>query len=360
MSLQAPTFFEKVSPMHRSSFGKTRIRLLSAILLILSLIVTPGRAAETPKDAHYWSRHLGKTLNIPGTLNFRKRLWVLNEDHLQKIKNAGFTAVRVPVGWQWHVESDAPHAIDPAFLEKVDRGLRWGLNLGLVMVLDFHAGLEFGDFSAPEKREMFRGIWEQLAQHYRDWPDPLLFEILNEPRGMSMEDWNTWQKEAIAIIRETNPRRTLIVGSIEYNKAEHLATLELPEHDRNLIVTWHLYVPYAFAQQGVILRKTGKPRPAGVSFGFPDDRKQIEDKVTLAVAYTRTTGRPTWCGEFGVTRMAPSADALEWIRHSRTLLEKHDISWGYWEFVGKEFGLFDAEAGTWNVEKLEALGLLRP
>ena len=37
----------------------------------------------------------------------------------------------------------------------------------------------------------------------------------------------------------------------------------------------------------------GKPRPSGVTFGSEEDRKQIDDKVTLAVQYTRQTGRPT-------------------------------------------------------------------
>ena len=232
--------------MLKSNFTNTQTHRVVLVLLAAFLLASAGQAGEKPKDAFYWNGRLGRTINVPGTFSFRKRLWVLSGEHLGKIKDAGFTAVRVPVGWQWHVESDAPYRIDSAFLAEVDQGLRWGLDNGLVMVLDFHAGLQFGDFSDAGNSSLFPAVWKQLAEHYRDGPEALLFEILNEPRGMSMEDWNTWQNEVITIIRDTNPGRTLIVGSIQYNKAEYLATLKLPEQDRNLIATWHLYVPYQF------------------------------------------------------------------------------------------------------------------
>lgn len=234
--------------MLNTSFTKTPIYRVVLVLLAAFLLVSTGRAEDKPKDAIYWNLRLAKTINIPGTFSFRKRLWVLAEDHLGKIKDAGFTAVRVPVGWQWQIQSDPPHRIDPAFLAEVDQGLRWGLDKGLVMVLDFHAGLQFGDFSDERSKPMFLAIWRQLAEHYQDWPEALLFEILNEPRGMSMEDWNTWQNEAVAIVRETNPGRTLVVGSIQYNKAEYLAQLKLPDQDGNLIVAFVCALPVCAAR----------------------------------------------------------------------------------------------------------------
>lgn len=59
----------------------------------------------------------------------------------------------------------------------------------------------------------------------------------------------------------------------------------------------------------------------------------------------------------GVTNFAGHADALRWIRYSRTRLENNRIAWGYWEFIGDDFGLFDSKTGQWDAEKLEALGL---
>ena len=75
-------------------------------------------------------------------------------------------------------------------------------------------------------------------------PDDVLFEILNEPnKKLTPELWNPLLREALAIIRQSNPRRTVVVGPTSWNNIKDLAKLELPEEDRNLIVTVHYYSP---------------------------------------------------------------------------------------------------------------------
>ena len=84
-----------------------------------------------------------------------------------------------------------------------------------------------------------------------DRPDTVLFEILNEPAPeFTHESWEEYWRSALAIIRQSNPNRTVIIGPPFWNSIDQVEKLVLPEQDRNLIVTVHYYQPMAFTHQG--------------------------------------------------------------------------------------------------------------
>ena len=67
-------------------------------------------------------------------------------------------------------------------------------------------------------KEMFLSVWRQLAPRYKEMPYKVIFEILNEPdQKLTVDMWNTFLAEAVKIIRETNPYRTLIIGPGNWN-----------------------------------------------------------------------------------------------------------------------------------------------
>lgn len=53
-------------------------------------------------------------------------------------------------------------------------------------------------------------LWEQIAEHYKDYSDEtLFFDILNELNmEMGAEKWNWIFNRVIRTIRKTNPGRT--------------------------------------------------------------------------------------------------------------------------------------------------------
>ncbi len=59
----------------------------------------------------------------------------------------------------------------------------------------------------------FLAFWKQIARRFNDAPNTVLFEILNEPNGwLTPRLWNEFLGEALRIIRETNPTRTVVIG----------------------------------------------------------------------------------------------------------------------------------------------------
>lgn len=165
----------------------------------------------------------------------------------------GFDHVRVPIRWSSYT-SDAPaFTIDDAFFAEVD-GLVALANLhGLGIVLDVHFFEEL-DEDPLGGREEFLAIWAQISERYAGEAESVIFELLNEPTGAfdgQPELWNQLAAEALTVVRQTNPTRTVIIGPVNYNHATRLPDLVLPS-DPNLVVTIHTYDPADFTHQGAV------------------------------------------------------------------------------------------------------------
>ena len=154
-------------------------------------------------------------------------------------------------------------------------------------------------------KEQFLAFWKQLAAHCQNAPDSVVFEILNEPnKKLTPALWNQYLREALAIIRETNPTRTVIVGPAFWNSVDHLEELELPADDRHLIVTVHYYKPMEFTHQGASWsrpqgqkrRSPGAPTPSAKPCRMTSPRSS---------AWAKEHNRPIFLGEFGAYDKAP-------------------------------------------------------
>jgi len=111
---------------------------------------------------------------------------------------------------------------------------------GLTVILDDH------DYwicarNADDCRTRVLAFWTQAAEHFKDAPAQVVFEIVNEPNGAMDARWNALLAEALALIRRTNPTRNVIVGPAFWNNVAWLDRLELPASDRHIIVTVHYY-----------------------------------------------------------------------------------------------------------------------
>lgn len=205
----------------------------------------------------------GRGVNFGNALEAPEEGWwglTLQESYVEAVAQAGFHTVRLPVKWSGHAAETAPYAIDPAFLTRVDEVVGWVLDRDLNVIVDFH---HYDEMSSEPATHLPRwlGIWAQIAEHYQDAPDALAFELLNEPnQALGAELWNQMVAQALAIVRESNPRRWVVVGPVDWNAIGALPDLSLPEDDR-LVLTVHYYDPFEFTHQGA--EWVGLPPPLG-------------------------------------------------------------------------------------------------
>jgi len=296
--------------------------------------------------------NLGNALEAP-----REGEWgvTLEADYFRAIKEAGFDSIRLPVKWSNHAEQSAPYTIDPAFFARVDWAVEQALSRGLQVVLNVHHYGEM-DEQPDAHRARLIGLWEQIAAHYKDRPATLAFELLNEPHDkLTAAKWNTILLEALAAVRKTNPTRVVVVGPVAWNGIGELKSLEVPEGDRNIVVTVHYYGPFAFTHQGAHWLDAKSRPPIGTPWrGTDAECAAIAKELDTAAAWGLKQRRPIYLGEFGAMQTADLESRVRWTKFIADEAAKRKIGYAYWEFCSG-FGAYDSAKREWTAPLRDAL-----
>ena len=207
----------------------------------------------------------------------------------------------------------------------------------------------------PERgKERFLAFWRQISARYQSAPDDVFFEVLNEPNGgLTPALWNDYFSEALAIIREKNLTRGVIVGPAFWNSIDHLAELKLPDQDRHLIVTVHYYTPMEFTHQGAAWVAAQRDK-VGVDWGTPEEVARIGRDFDKAVAWAKEHNRPMYLGEFGAYDKGAMEARAHYTSSVARAAEARGWSWGYWQF-DSDFILYNVPSDAWVEPILHAL-----
>ena len=320
------------------------------------LVVTVLRIAsaeEIPVGSPFAIGHgfnLGNMLEAPKEGEWGARV---EKDYFPTIKQSGFTVVRVPIRWAAHVGAGPEFAIDPAFLGRIDWVVAQAEMNGLFCILDYHN--DDALMKDPDANgQRFVAIWKQIAEHYKDAPSTVLFELLNEPHdNLDPDHWNKLVAQTLPVVRAHNPTRVVVIGPAGWNSPLGLAKLELPESDPNLLVTFHFYDPFHFTHQGAEWAE-GSKAWLGTTWGTDADKKAVTDAIDQAAAWATKHHRPLFLGEFGAYDKSPIEGRARWTAFVARAAESHGLPWTYWEFCAG-FGAYDPVAKQWRQPLLQAL-----
>jgi endoglucanase len=312
-------------------------------------------AQPDPLNVFEQNRRLGRGVNIIGY----DPIWRSREEgrfqtkHFRLLKEAGFQAVRVNLQPFRPMGPEAPWTLRPAWLETLDWAVQNAQAQGLLVILDCHEYGAMGD-NPEANKEKFLSFWRQLSAHCQNAPDGVLFEVLNEPcKKLTPELWNQYLREALAVIREKNPTRTVIAGPAFWNSIAHLHELELPGNDRHLIVTVHYYLPMSFTHQGASW--TGQSDKTGIEWaGTEAERKAVRDDFAKVAAWAKEHDRPVFLGEFGAYDKGPMDSRARYTDCVARTAESFGWSWAYWQF-DSDFILYDIKREGWVEPILRAL-----
>lgn len=279
----------------------------------------------------------------------------VKEEYFDLVKEAGFDFVRLPVKWSAHAATDSPYTIDPAFMARIDEIVNWALQRDLTIIVNIH---HYGEIMSDPagNRDRYLGLWKQIAEHYKDYPATVLFELLNEPNDqLNAELWNEYLGESLAIVRETNPARDVIVGPVFWNSHESISTLTIPS-DEHLIVTFHYYQPFQFTHQGAEWMGAESQQWLGKTWDETDAQKaKITSDFDSVADWAQGHGNVRiLLGEFGAYSKAPQDSRVRWTEFVAREAERHGFAWAYWE-LASGFGVYDPNAHQWREDLLRAL-----
>lgn len=301
------------------------------------------------------SAKMGRGINIIG---YDSAVWKdytkgrFNEKYFKMIKEAGFSSIRVNLFA--FSGMDSTYTLNPKWLETLDWVVKKGLEAKLMIILDMHEYNAMAD-DPIAKKEMFLSVWRQLAPRYKDQPNDVVFELLNEPnQKLSVDLWNQYLVDAINLVRETNPNRTLIIGPGNWNGIESLPSLVLPKEDKNIIVTVHFYHPMRFTHQGAYWAKDFKDLSGIKWTGTMEEKADVETKLKVASDWSIANDRPIFLGEFGAYDKGDMDSRARYTSYVARTAEKFGFSWAYWQF-DSDFIVYNIEKESWVMPILNAL-----
>ncbi|MBN1185190.1 MAG: glycoside hydrolase family 5 protein [Bacteroidales bacterium] len=313
------------------------------------------------------NRRLGRGLNLNGLLdNNSGELHLyptpdqpLKPEYIKMIAKAGFNSVRLPVTWSVHASKTPPCIIEPSFFNKVDNIVKQCLENDLAVSIDIHyyPYINMGrddEISFDDNIKRFYSFWEQIGEHYKNYPPEVFFDLLNEPNPeMGADLWNELIAKALKIVRKTNPDRTVLIGTPNLGQSWTIGLLDLPKDDWNLIVQVHYYLPHQFTHQGLAYASAADSKGA-IWEGTPKDKALIESDLAYCAKWSKIHSRPINIGEFGVVEYADTVSRARYISFIREVAEKNGFSFHIWGFR-EVFRVFDEESGKWNEPVLNAL-----
>jgi endoglucanase len=325
--------------------------------------ITPIKNHDTPayRAAKLFLRgaNLGNYLESPPGQNWGV---IISADEFVAMKREGFDHVRVPIGWQYYVGTAPDFALSSEIFARVDFAVTNALINKLAVMINIHH-FDALDKDPAAATEQFLKIWQQIALHYKNFPNTLAFELDNEPHEQATTAlMNPIYARSIAEIRATNPQRTIFVEPGNWGSIGELKKLALPPDD-NVIVSVHCYEPFYFTHQGAMWVKENLP--TGVIFPGPPAvplvpnaelslkpwvRQWIQNYNTLPTeknpsspvafaeklkyvrAWSDFYGRPVHIGEFGAFRKADAQSRANFYTAFRRTAENLQLGWCIWDW----------------------------
>lgn len=180
-----------------------------AILLTIAMLsfVTTTLLAQSFETATQAVTNMGVGWNLGNTLDANagnthqdltsETYWgqpYTKPELMVMIKNAGFGAMRIPVTWMNHMDSNGK--VDAAWMARVHEVVDYVINAGMYCILNVHHDTGDGNehwlhastavYNSTKTK--YEYLWKQIAEEFKDYDQHLLFEGYNE----MLDKYNSW------------------------------------------------------------------------------------------------------------------------------------------------------------------------
>ena len=265
------------------------------------------------------ARLINETLNELIGPAETKKFWqqfldnYITEADIHYLKSLGMNSIRVPFNYRLFKKEDyLGQRNEQHGFELLDRLINWCKKEQLYVLLDMHAAPDgqTGDniddsygypflFENEESQQLTADIWKRIADHYKNEPIILGYDLLNEPipHFFDTQYFNPKlepvYKKITAAIRQVDKNHILFLGGAQWDS--NFKPFGAP-FDPKLVYTFHKY-------------------------WTPPTQAVIQDYVDFSNQYNV----PVYCGETG-----ENTDG--WVDSFRVVLEKANIGWHYWPY----------------------------
>lgn len=252
------------------------------------------------------------------------------------MKAAGFDTIRIPVAWMTNATHlyEGDYTIDADYMDRVEEVVRYARKAGMYVIINDHwdggwYGM-FGSESAETRAlamEAYKGMWQQIAERFRDYSDYLIFESANEELGSRFDENSPLycsdsvvtyltDDERYALTNEINQTFVDVVRATGGNNATRLLLIagystnidqtcddrfQMPKDtvDSKLMVSVHYYDPWSYCGASSAASAT--------KWGTVSDYEYMDQQLAKMTKFTEA-GYGVVIGEYGAL---PCSDGLK-------------------------------------------------
>lgn len=305
---------------------------------------------------------------------------------IEQIAVWGFDHIRLPLDYPILEEDIYPYEYKEDGFKYIDNCLSWCKEFGLNLVLDLHnaPGYRFSDlggntlFDNPTQQDRVIKLWEAISKRYVNEKENLMFDLLNEIAEPDSTCWNLLTKRLVAAIRTIDKDRGIIIGSNNYNAVSELKNLDILNDDR-IVYSFHFYEPMIFTHQKAhwfrmtkLLNKEQKypGKCSGIKEfceKYPQfqqakelenvtmDKALLESYIQPAKDFLKKTGKPVYCGEYGVIEFASRQDRIHWHEDVASILKELKIGRACWSYKLMDFPIVDGNSQVISKELVNVI-----
>lgn len=336
-------FYENKRQRKQRKNSMSSKQFYTVILLAIAFSFTTAIKAQSL--AQQRCNAFGKGQNLS---NWLEATWQANwptptgytKWHLQKMKEAGINALRLPINFAAITDTTTPYTVNEnhVIFSRIDSVIAWCTELDMMLIIDNHHGWNIVNGNWRIQAPRFAHLWAVLSKRYKNLdPNKFVFELLNEPGipsngALDNDTLSALFTIAIDSIRQNTTAHSIVV-SPSFGSWGLAYENYMPLADTNLIYTWHLYDPINFTHQGFSWNTPFYP--AGIK--YPDNSNMFEAGLALSwqhvLNFKNSFQKPIFLGEFGVSHYADSVSRCNWIEYLGTKILQNNISWFYWDWA---------------------------
>ena len=326
-------------------------------ILILSLSQNKFESALETVDNITAGWNLGNTLESNGDwiglysegkpVNY-ETAWgnpVTSPELIKAVKESGFNAVRIPVTWHEHINDDGN--IDSEWLGRVQEVVDYVITQDMYCVINVHHDSGGGWLRATpecyeENSEKFAKIWSDIATHFRDYDDRLIFEGFNEmldneghwgnagndEEYKALNDFNQLFVDTVRSTGGNNSYRNLMVqvySGMCADGAFDNFVLPTDSTEGHLMIQIHNYDPQAFTWTSV-----DYANPTD-QWGTESEKEHIEKLFETLADFSQKHGVPVIVGECGADYKENEEVRKAYVSHFFGCAAENGIKCFWWD-----------------------------
>jgi aryl-phospho-beta-D-glucosidase BglC (GH1 family) len=193
-------------------------------------------------------------------------------------------------------------------------------------------------------------LWVFMATRYKKFPNVVAYELMNEPRlvldegggidrvGLRTGSWDfpdNWKnspKDYFALVERVgqainriDASKAVIVPAVGSWGSPLNFNWMRPVNVRNVVYTFHMYIPHAFGDSG----KQGR---SIVGYDSKKTRSKVIEAMEPARRFAEKYNARIFVGELGLPVHTEGMGARDWLHDVLGYVEKNGWTWAYWTY----------------------------